>query len=205
MKAWIALACIVLVGICLYFFFATSVTNAPAKNDTIILFGDSLAFGYGATKGNDMASQLSRKLQKPVINMGVNGNTTGDGLARLNLVLAQNPGIVIISLGGNDFLRKIDRTTTQTNLEQIITRLQDSGAVVILLGVRDQALFDGALDMFDELSEMYKTGYVPNILAGLVGDRRYMFDAVHPNDTGYARIVERLYPLVIDLGYERPE
>lgn len=200
MRKWLpSIIAIIAVFVGFFFLVRKDITNYPPKNDTIVLFGDSLAFGYGSTKGNDMASQLSRKLNTPVINMGVNGNTSSDGVVRVDEVLAQNPGIVLMSLGGNDFLRRVDRSATRANLVTIIQKLQAGGSVVVILGVRDQALLDNADDMYAELSKTYKTGYVSNILAGLVGDSRYMFDAIHPNDVGYAKIVERVYPVVVDL------
>lgn len=200
MKKWLpSIIAIIVILIGFAFMVRKNITNYPPKNDTIVLFGDSLAYGYGSTKENDMASQLSRKLKTPVINMGVNGNTSSDGVARLDEVLAKDPGIVILSLGGNDFIRRVDRSATQANLSTIIKKLQDHGSIVIILGIRDQSLFDGTSEMYEGLSKTYKTGYVSNILSGLVGDSRYMFDAIHPNDLGYAKIVERIYPVVVDL------
>lgn len=193
-----------IVGTCLligvYLFFKRpNIKNYPPRNNTIVLFGDSLARGYGSTKGNDIASLLSKKLGKSVVNLGVDGNTSIDGLSRIDTVIALRPGIVIISLGGNDFLRKIDRTTTEANFSSIIEKLQSEKIVVVLLGVRDQTLFDSADSMYERLAKKYQTGYVSNILSGLVADTRYMSDAIHPNDAGYAKIVERIYPIMVRL------
>jgi lysophospholipase L1-like esterase len=189
-----------------YFCFrGPNVKNYPPRNNKIIIFGDSLAFGQGATSGNDIASQLSRKLKGVVINMGQNGNTTSDALVRLEKLIAQKPGIVIISLGGNDFIRSFNRSFTEKNLSTIIEQLQDEGIVVILLGVRDPAIIDKASAMYKRLSKKYRTAYVSNILATLIGDNRYMSDAIHPNDAGYTKIVERLYPVVVDLLNDRKE
>lgn len=77
--------------------------------------------------------------------------------------------------------------------------------MVVLLGVRDPAIIDKASAMYKRLSKKYKTAYVSNILATLIGDNRYMSDAIHPNDAGYTKIVERLYPVVVDLLNDRKE
>lgn len=200
MNKWVYIVVGVCAVVALYLFFKNpSIKNYPTPNTPIVIFGDSLARGYGSTPGNDIASLLSKKLGKTVINLGVDGNTTVDGLARLDQVTALRPGIVLISLGGNDFLRKISRANTEANLSSIIEKLQDEKAIVVLLGVRDQAIFDDAAPMYERLAKKYQTAYVPNILSGLIADSRYMFDAIHPNDAGYAKIVERIYPVVIDL------
>lgn len=199
MNKWVYFVIGICVVVGVYLFFKRpNIKNYPPRNNTIVLFGDSLARGYGSTKGNDIASQLSKKLGQKVVNLGVDGNTSADGLSRIDTVITLRPGIVIISLGGNDFLRKIDRTTTEKNLSLIIEKLQSEKIVVILLGVRDQALFDGADVMYERLAKKYKTGYVSNIFSGIVADTRYMYDTIHPNDAGYAKILERMYPVVIN-------
>jgi lysophospholipase L1-like esterase len=200
MNKWVYFAIGICIVVGIYLFFKKpNIKNYPPRNNTIVLFGDSLARGYGSTKDNDIASLLSKKLGQKVVNLGVDGNTSADGLVRVEQVIALRPGIVIVSLGGNDFLRKTDRTTTEKNLSLIIEKLQSEKIVVILLGVRDQTLFDSADSMYERLAKKYQTGYVSNILSGIVADTRYMFDAIHPNDAGYTKIVERIYPVVIDL------
>lgn len=201
MKKWEVV--VVIVGVLALVFYFTfrgpNVKNYPPKNNKIIVFGDSLAFGKGSTSGNDIASQLSKRLDTVVLNMGQNGNTTSDALVRLDRVIKEKPGIVIVSLGGNDFLRSFNRAFTEKNLSTIIEEIQDSGAIVVLLGVKDPAIFDKASGMYKRLSKKYKTAYVTNILAPVMDDARYMSDAIHPNDAGYKKVVDRLYPVVVEL------
>lgn len=177
----------------------TSFMNYPPKNETIIAFGDSLVQGVGATRGNDLFSTVSKLTGKQIINMGVSGNTTADGLARLDEVIDREPGVVIIVLGGNDYLRQVPRTETFQNLRTIITRLQKSGAVVIVAGVRGGIVSDNFADEYELLTDEYKTGYIPNILKGLIGRDAYMADTIHPNDAGYAIIAARIAPLIDEL------
>ncbi len=181
-----------------FFFFKPSVkiTNYPSSGTTFVAFGDSLIEGVGATPGNDLVSQLSKKIGTPIINLGVAGNTTSQGLARVNQIARYKPKIVFVLLGGNDYLKKIPRTETAQNIERIVIEIQRMGAVVVLLGVQGGILTDPYEDMFEDISERYGTVYVPNVLDGLVADMRYMSDAVHPNDAGYMKIVDKIYPYI---------
>jgi len=173
-----------------------NITNYPPDGDVIVAFGDSLVEGVGATMGNDFVSLLSKDLNLPIINLGVSGNTTTDGLARIDAVLAEKPDIVLLLLGGNDFLRRVPAKETFANLAQIIKTLQDSGAVVVLLGVRGGLISDGYESYYAKLAKEYHTAYVPNVLAGLIGNREYMADSIHPNDIGYAKVAKKLLPVL---------
>lgn len=179
-----------------FFFFKpdAKITNYPSSGDSVVAFGDSLIEGVGATEGNDMVSQLSKKIGEPIINLGIAGNTTEQGLARVDRIAEYNPKIVILLLGGNDYLRKVPKVETFKNLETIITKIQSMGAVVVLLGVQGGLLGDPYEDLFEDLAKKKGTLYVSNVLEDLFGDQRYMSDSVHPNDAGYAKIVDRVYP-----------
>jgi lysophospholipase L1-like esterase len=193
----IALAILIIIAISLFFVFGRdSVVNYPSKNIGIVAFGDSLVVGVGSTPGNDFVSLLSKKINQPITNLGVSGNTTAEGLERLSEVIALKPKVVLLLLGGNDFLRKVPATETFKNLESIIDQIQNTGSIVILLGVRGGILTDSYDSLFEELSEKKGTAYVPNVLKGLVGDMRFMSDAIHPNDIGYLKITDRVYPVL---------
>ncbi len=173
-------------------FFDAPITNYPPKNEKIVAFGDSLVFGTGATKGGDFVSLVGRRLQRPVVNLGVPGDTTADGLVRADDVIAEDPGVVLLLLGGNDYLRRIEKETTEANLAKLMRMFQDRGAVVVLLGVRGGILIDGRDDMYRALAEEYGAVYVEDVLDGIFGDATLMYDGIHPNDAGYAIIAERL-------------
>ncbi len=175
------------------------IRNYPSAGTDIIAFGDSLVVGVGATEGKDFVSLLSKRTGKQIINLGVSGNTTADGLERISELDKYNPKVVIILLGGNDYLRKVPIDTTFNNLEKIIKNIQDRGATVLLLGIRGGLVSDKFDSKFHEISRKYDTAYVSDVLAGLFADNRYMSDAIHPNDLGYARIEERIYPVLTKL------
>jgi acyl-CoA thioesterase I len=120
--------------------FALSRAAADPNSPVIVCFGDSLTAGYGAEPGHsypDYLQQLlvARGYQYRVINKGVSGNTTKDGVARLKDVLAAHPQIAVVEFGGNDGLRGLPITATRANLDEIISTLQKAGVKVVLAGV----------------------------------------------------------------------
>jgi len=177
------------------YLYKTPIKNSKSSGTNIIAFGDSLVFGVGSTSGNDIFSILSRKIGQPIINKGVSGNTTVDALARLESdVLNNDPRIVFVLLGGNDYLQKIPKETTFKNLATIIEKIQDKGAAVILLGVRGGIFVDRFEEDYKILSDTYQTGFVPNVLDGLITNRKLMFDSIHPNDLGYKIVADKIFP-----------
>ncbi len=178
-----------------YFLFKSpNIKNYPPKNSTIVAFGDSLVLGVGSTESNDFVSLLSKKTGRPIVNLGVSGNTTAQGLERIDEVISKDPGTVIVVLGGNDYLRKLPQEETFNNLRKIITTLQSKGIMVVLLGVRGGLLVDKFNSDFKSLAKETGVVFVPNVLDGLIGDSRYMTsDGIHPNDLGYQKIAEKVY------------
>ena len=192
-KILLGVGIIAVVGVAILTFWPeAAITNYPSDGTTIVAFGDSLVEGVGATEGNDFVSLVSREIGEPIINMGVSGNTTQLGLDRLDEVLAKDPKIVILLLGGNDFIRRVPRATTEGNLRTMIERIQARGAIVVLLGVRGGILSDGFDAMYEDLAATYGTAYVPDVLDGLFGKNEFMADGIHPNDRGYQVIAERV-------------
>jgi acyl-CoA thioesterase I len=196
-KIILASAVIGTVGFLTWNYFSQSdvvVTQKPIT--TIVAYGDSLVKGVGSTEGNDFVSKVSEKMGKPIINLGVPGETTLQGLARIDTVFEQNPDMVILLLGGNDVLQRIDSATTFANIRSIIMQLQEKGIVVVLLGIQGGAIGDPYKKEFEKLAKEFKLTYVSNVLDGLFANRTYMADSVHPNDAGYAKIAERVYAAI---------
>ncbi len=183
------------------FFFIFSrgddIKNYPSDGKDIIVFGDSLVEGVGASSSSkNFVSLLSKRIGRPIVNLGVSGNTTIDGLARLSELDEYDPEVVIVLLGGNDYLKKIPEEETFKNLETIIKNIEDRGAVVLLLGIRGGLLADRFDDDFKDLSSKMKTAFVPNVLDGLLFDNTLMSDSIHPNDLGYKKISDKVYPVL---------
>ncbi len=175
------------------------IKNYPPKDGPIVAFGDSLVAGVGSTPGNDFVSVLSTKIGEPIINLGISGDTTAGGLARIDSLLDENPRVVILLLGGNDFIRKVPREETFSNLRTFIDKIQAGGSAVVLLGVRGGLISDSADELFEDLAKETGSAYVPNVLSGLFADSRYMSDAIHPNDAGYAKVADKVYKVLKDV------
>jgi len=178
-------------------------TNVPSNGTTIVAFGDSLVAGVGATAGNDLVSQVAAAVGEPIVNLGNSGDTTRDALARIDTVLAQDPKVVLVLFGGNDFLQNIPETETFANLETIIKTIQGSGSAVLLLGVRGGVLRDNYKSEFADLAQTYGTAHVSDVLDGLITNPDLMSDRIHPNDTGYQLIADRITPVLTQLLSEQ--
>lgn len=190
---------LVLIGaVALWYFFTDPViTNYPSdRTGPVLMFGDSLVEGVGATAGQSLPEQLGRRAGTAVLNYGVSGDTTRDALAQLDTAIATRPRIVLVLLGGNDFLKKIPREETFRNLERIVTTFQEQGAIVFVLGVRSGLIGGGADAEYESLAEETGSVYVSDVLSGVFGRSELMSDPIHPNDQGYAIIAERIAPLL---------
>jgi lysophospholipase L1-like esterase len=172
----------------------------PTTGEGIIAFGDSLVEGRGATPGHDFVSVLSRRLGVPIINAGRSGDTAGAALSRLDhAVLARSPRVVIVLLGGNDFLRRVPREETFGHLATIVERIRERGAAVVLVGVSVGFFSDSYAKEYEALARRSSAGLVPDILDGIIGHGDRMSDAIHPNDLGHQMIADRLEPTLRDL------
>lgn len=176
------------------------IKNYPSSGTDIIAFGDSLVQGVGASdEQKSFVSLLSAKIGKPIINLGVSGDTTQDGLRRLSELDEYHPKVVILLLGGNDYLKRIPVDTTFKNLGTLIQNIQARGAIVLLLGIKGSIIGDKYESRFETLRDTYQTAYVSNVLEGIIGDSSLMYDSVHPNDRGYIKIADRVYPVLSKL------
>lgn len=171
-----------------------TVTNYPSKGTDIVAFGDSLVAGYGSTGGGGFVSILAKSIGVPIVNLGKDGDTTSSALARINSFDKYNPKVVILLVGGNDYLEQQSMTQAFANLGQIIEDIQSRGAVVLLVGVRISPLVGNFDPQFEGLATKYKTAYVPHVMDGILGNKQFMYDSIHPNDAGYALIAERILP-----------
>jgi acyl-CoA thioesterase I len=158
-----------------------------------VAFGDSLTAGFGAAEGGDYPTQLSKRIGTEIRNMGVPGETSADGLRRLPAVEEIEPRVVLLCFGGNDVLQNRARDQMIANVGSMIDRLQARGAFVVLLGVRGGSIVgDRNASAFKDLAREKKVLFVPNILDEIFNQPAMMFDFVHPNDAGYARIAQRV-------------
>jgi len=175
---------------------------APPPSDlrpVIACFGDSLTAGLGLDAGQSYPDLLERELDSHgyryrVVNMGVSGETTQDGLARLGMVTDSKPAVVIVEFGANDGLRGQPVANTERNLAQMIDAIQKAGAQVLLAGItlppNYGADYIRRFDaMYSGLASKYKVPLIPFLLANVAGHADLMQrDGLHPNAAG-TRIV----------------
>jgi acyl-CoA thioesterase I len=196
-KIVLVLSLIALAAIFLYVIKpAPGITNYPSKNTGIVAFGDSLVQGVGSARGGGFVSILSDELNVPITNLGVSGNTAAEALGRIGMVTARKPAVVIVLLGGNDYLRRVPRAETEESLSRIIESIHAFGASVILVGVDSGLVVNRDEELFERLAEKYHTAYVPDILGGIFGKSELMADSLHPNDAGYRIMAERIRPVL---------
>lgn len=166
--------------------------HPPTATGPWIAFGDSLTEGYGASRGEDYPSVFSKLTGIKVKNLGIAGNTTQDGLSRLEEAAQMKPRVVLLCLGGNDTLRQVPRETTFANLGKMIDRFHREGSFVVLIGVQSASLLrDKNDEHFEQLAEEKQVLLIENILKGVIFDRSLMSDRIHPNDKGYEKIAKR--------------
>jgi len=189
--------------IILMMMFSTPAQNpAPQESRPVILaFGDSLTAGLGVQPGAAYPARLQRKLDTlgskyRVVNMGISGDTTAGGRARMKSALQQKPSIVILELGANDGLRGLPVSQMQINLEQMIQDFQKAGAKVVLAGMTLPRNYGDAYvksfeDVFRGLAQKYDLHLIPFFLEGVAGDPKYTLpDLIHPNADGYALVTD---------------
>lgn len=171
----------------------SNVKNLESSGATIIAFGDSLTYGYGASPDESWPSRLSAMTGTEIINAGRNGDTTASALDRLESeVLNRNPRLVIVGLGGNDYLRKVPLDQTEENLREIIRRIQQRGAAVSLLGFRFPSLSAPYGPMYERVAEEEGALLIPDLLDGILSNPSLKSDAIHPNAAGYEIMAERI-------------
>jgi lysophospholipase L1-like esterase len=203
-RLFIVVLGIVLVWLCIQGFKKEHYSNyPPTAQGPWIAFGDSLTEGFGANEGNDYPTILGKSLGISIRNMGRSGETSSDGLKRVEEAAALHPRVVLLCFGGNDALNGESQSRMFKNVSSMIDRFQREGSFVVLIGIRSASLRDHYEKSFHELAKEKQVLYVPDFLKGLAFKPVYMSDAVHPNDDGYklfaARIEKALHPYIKEL------
>lgn len=166
---------------------------------TVLAFGDSITFGTGAGKGEDYPTRLAAATGWNIINAGVPGETTGEALERIDQALeSAAPQLVILELGGNDFLQRRNTASIAANLGTLIERISQRDIPVVLVAVPELSLLRASIGrlsdapLYAELAEDYTVLLVPDVLANILSQDKLRADPVHPNARGYALFSEGL-------------
>jgi acyl-CoA thioesterase-1 len=192
---------------------ATPASDTTALKDgrpVIVAFGDSLTAGFGADPGDSYPDYLEKDLKAKgydyqVINQGISGNTTKDGVDRLEDALRLKPVLVIVAFGGNDGLRGLPIASTRENLDQIVATLLHSGAKVVLGGITLPPNYGSDyIRQFNQtyalLAAKYHVPMLPFLLQDVYGVPGSMqADGIHATDEGNAQVARNLLPLIVPL------
>lgn len=190
---------------------------AQAETVTIAALGDSLTAGYGLAQGEGFVPQLENWLKEQgadvtVLNAGVSGDTTAGGLSRAAWTLTPEVDAMIVTLGGNDYLRGLDPAVSKANLDGILAAGKEAGVDMLLVGLvvgtNYGADYKGAFEaMYTELAAKYDIPLFPDFLSGLRvaggtpsgGLALMQPDGIHPNKDGVEAIVAAIGPHVLEL------
>ena len=196
--------------ILILFLLTAQILSANTNTKTILFLGDSLTEGLGVSKQNAypnlvknlVQTKLNKKIN--VINGGVSGSTTSDGLSRLKWYLKRKPDIVFIALGANDGLRGLNLQQSQKNLEEIINHAINSKAKVLLAGMLIPPNYGPSYSqdfkkMYENIKAKYELKSLPFLLEGVAGIQKYnQADGIHPNEEGHKIMANEVYEFIKD-------
>ena len=195
-----------LAALFLAFVFASCGEKPPplpklGSGDVILAFGDSLTYGTGAGTEEAYPKVLAKLISRQVIGAGVPGETTADGLERLPAVLDEvNPRLLLLCMGGNDMLRKMDFGGIESNLRAMVQLAKARGIGVVLIGVPTPELFGGPPEFYDRVAKELSLPLEKKVLNDVLFDRSLKSDPIHPNAAGYRRFAEALADLLHRAG-----
>jgi acyl-CoA thioesterase-1 len=193
---------------------SSTLTAKPDGRPVIVAFGDSLTAGYGTNPGESYPDALQRDLDAQgfhyqVVNQGISGDTTKDGVARLPAVLALHPQIVIVAFGGNDGLRGLPIASTRANLETIVSTLDKAGVKVVLGGITMPPNYGpDYIQQFNEtyalLAKKFHAPLLPFLLKGAYGVPGGMQDdGLHATARGNETVAKNVLPFLLPLLKKR--
>ena len=181
--------------------------SALPRGSAVLALGDSLTYGYGANPTESYPARLAELTGWTVTNGGVSGDTSAQALARLPELLREHtPHLVIISIGGNDFLRRQPENETRTNIRAIIQACKAAGAETLLVGVPGVGAalgYPGDHPLYADLAKAENVPYYANGWSQILGKDALKSDQIHPNAAGYAEFARGLTAYLKENGWLR--
>ncbi len=182
-------------------------TDVADSRPVIACFGDSLTAGYGVDEESSYPANLQRSLDSAgyhyrVVNLGISGETTKDGLARVDRVLALKPAIVVVEFGGNDGLRGVPVASSRSNLDGILSKLKQSGTKIALAGITLPPQYSAPyIRQFNEtytvLAKKHTVPLLPFMLQNVWGvPGSIQPDGVHPTAQGCTQVAKNVMGLI---------
>jgi lysophospholipase L1-like esterase len=171
------------------------------NNAVILAFGDSLTYGTGAEQTESYPAVLEQLICRKVVNAGIPGEVTVEGLSRLREILqSEQPALMIICHGGNDMLRRLNRQQAADNLRNMIRLAQERRAAVVLVAVPAPGISLSPPHMYREIARDLAIPLEEKIIPAVLADGSLRSDYIHPNAAGYRRIAEALATLLKKSG-----
>lgn len=173
------------------------------KNDTILAFGDSLTYGFGVNSSESYPVLLSKMTGHKVINAGINGNTSAEGLQRLSPYLEdRSVKLMILFFGGNDIMQRRPKEELKQNLKTMIWMAKKKHIDVLLVSVPNIGLFGlSPLKLYEEVAEEENIPLLSGMLADILSQPSLKNDQIHPNASGYKKMAERIYEKIQEQGW----
>lgn len=176
--------------------------NALSQDAVILAFGDSLTYGTGANhKTESYPAVLANLSRRTVINAGIPGEVSREGLERLGQLLDEyQPDLVLLCHGGNDLIRKLDETALSNNLSEMVAQIRARGAQVVMVSVPKPGIFLKPAVLYSELANELQVPIENDIIAEVESETALKSDPIHPNARGYRIIAEEIHQLLLDSG-----
>jgi len=167
---------------------------APLAPDAVVLaFGDSLTYGTGASEAQSYPAQLETIIGRRVVRAGVPGEVSAQALARLPEALEEHrPQLLILCIGGNDFLRNLGKSQVEANVRRMIFLAQERGAGVLLIGTPEKGLLLKPPGFYADLAGQAGIPYEGEVIGEILRKSELKSDPIHPNAQGYRMIAERV-------------
>ena len=170
-------------------------------DDVVLAFGDSITYGTGARPEESYPEVLAQLIGRRVVGAGVPGEVTANGLQRLPEVLDEvKPKLLLLCLGGNDMLRKVEPVAIESNLRTMVRTARDRGIAVVLIAVPKPALFGGNAAFYRAIAKENDLPLEGDILKDILFDNEFKADPFHPNAKGYRRMAEAIAGLLRRAG-----
>ncbi len=171
---------------------------SPIDDDAVVLaFGNSLTFGTGANVGESYPAVLEGLIHRKVINAGVPGEVTGQGLARLPEFLDRHrPALLILCHGGNDLLRRTGEKQAAANVRAMIRMAKKKGTDVVLVGVPKPGLSVSVAGFYVEIAKEFDLPYEGQVLDDILSTGSLKSDPIHPNARGYHKLAQSIAELL---------
>ena len=172
-----------------------------SSSATILAFGDSLTAGYGVAEAESYPANLAQLTARKVVNAGISGEVSADGLLRLPEVLErEKPALLILCHGGNDLLRHLDQRQLGDNLRGMVKLAREKGISVILVAVPAPDLSLKPPPLYGEIAKEFDLPLESKTLVKIMGKGSLKSDHIHPNAAGYRKLAEAVFSLLNKSG-----